>query len=87
MAFMNSLAGMLKPGGYGLISAAMNPLDADHIYLYRNSEEVAEQLVGAGFVIVDSSVDAVTFPKKEGNLRACKCCLYCGQGNRKKREC
>lgn len=66
--FIDSLAGMLKPGGYGLISAAINAPNADHIYLYRNSEEVAEQLLKAGLEIVDSSVDAAYLPKKEGDL-------------------
>ncbi len=66
--FIDSLAGMLMPGGYGLISAAINAPNADHIYLYRNSEEVAEQLLKAGFEIVDSTVDAAYLPRKEGEL-------------------
>lgn len=66
--FLNSLAKMLKPGGYGLISAAINAPNADHIYLYRNSDEVASQLVKAGFEIVDSTVDEAYAPRSEGEL-------------------
>lgn len=66
--FLNALAGMLKVGGYGLISAAINAPNADHIYLYRNSAEVATQLHRAGFKIVDSTVDAAYTPRSEGEL-------------------
>ncbi|MBS4096039.1 MAG: methyltransferase domain-containing protein [Sulfuricella sp.] len=66
--FLDSLSCMLIPGGYGLISAAINAPNADHIYLYRNSDEVAEQLLNAGFEIVDSSVDPAYSPKKDGDL-------------------
>jgi len=66
--FINSLASMLKPGGYGLISAAINAPNADHIYLYRNSEQVAVQLKKAGFKIVDSTEDAAYIPKKANDL-------------------
>lgn len=67
-AFLNSLSKLLKPGGYGLISAAINAPNADHIYLYRSSGEVASQLAKAGFEIVDSTVDAAYPPRKEGDL-------------------
>jgi len=66
--FLNSLAKMLKPGGYGLISAAINAPNADHIYLYRNPDEVAAQLTKAGFELVDSTVDAAYAPRLEGDL-------------------
>jgi len=66
--FVNALAKMLKPGGYGLISAAVNAPNADHIYLYRHSDEVATQLVKAGFEIVDSTVDVAYSPRSAGEL-------------------
>jgi 2-polyprenyl-3-methyl-5-hydroxy-6-metoxy-1,4-benzoquinol methylase len=66
--FLNSLAAMLKPGGYGLISAAINAPNADHIYLYRNSDEVSVQLNKAGFDIVDFVVDEAYEPRKNGEL-------------------
>jgi len=59
---------MLKCGGYGLISAAINAPNADHIYLYRNSNEVASQLAEAGFEIVGSTVDAAYSPRTEGDI-------------------
>lgn len=68
LTFMHSLAAMLKPGGYGLISAAINAPNEDHIYLYRSSDEVAEQLIGAGFEILDSTVDSAYPPRQEGDL-------------------
>ena len=66
--FLNFLTKMLKSGGYGLISAAINAPNADHIYLYRNSDEVASHLVRAGFEIVDSTVDAAYTPRTEGDI-------------------
>jgi len=66
--FLTFLAKMLKTGGYGLISAAINAPNADHIYLYRNSDEVASHLVRAGFKIVDSTVDAAYAPRTEGAI-------------------
>jgi 2-polyprenyl-3-methyl-5-hydroxy-6-metoxy-1,4-benzoquinol methylase len=66
--FLNSLSNMLKPGGYGLISAAINAPNADHIYLYRNSDEVAIQVVKAGFEIIDFTVDAAYNPRLETDL-------------------
>ncbi len=67
-SFLNALLNMLKPGGKGLISAAINAPNADHIYLYRNSDEVAEQLLNAGFKIDACSVDEAYPPKKDGEL-------------------
>jgi 2-polyprenyl-3-methyl-5-hydroxy-6-metoxy-1,4-benzoquinol methylase len=66
--FLNFLTKMLKSGGYGLISAAINAPNADHIYLYRNSGEVASHLVRAGFEIVGSTVDAAYTPRTEGDM-------------------
>jgi 2-polyprenyl-3-methyl-5-hydroxy-6-metoxy-1,4-benzoquinol methylase len=66
--FLTFLRQMLKNGGYGLISAAINAPNADHIYLYRNSDEVASQLVRAGFEIVDATVDPAYTPRTEGAI-------------------
>jgi 2-polyprenyl-3-methyl-5-hydroxy-6-metoxy-1,4-benzoquinol methylase len=51
-SFLCALHGMLEPGGYGLISAAMRAPNADHIYLYNSVEEVLEQIQKAGFDVV-----------------------------------
>lgn len=49
VTFLRALRRILKPGGLGFITAALNAPNADHIYLYRSPLEVAEQLVTAGF--------------------------------------
>ena len=45
--FYNSL----KKNGKALISAALNAPNRDHIYLYREIGEVAEQIKNAGLTI------------------------------------
>jgi 2-polyprenyl-3-methyl-5-hydroxy-6-metoxy-1,4-benzoquinol methylase len=66
--FLLSLANMLKIGGYGLISAAINAPNIDHIYLYRNHHEVVSQLVNAGFKIIDMSIDEAYDPRSDSEL-------------------
>ena len=66
--FLNALAKMLEPGGYGMISAAINAPNADHIYLYRNAEEVKQQIEKAGFKIVNYIEDEAYQPRREGEL-------------------
>jgi 2-polyprenyl-3-methyl-5-hydroxy-6-metoxy-1,4-benzoquinol methylase len=63
-AFIFALFRMLEPGGYGLISAAITAPNADHIYLYKDTCEVVEQLENAGFIIVDQTEDFAYTPKK-----------------------
>lgn len=63
LTFLKGLAGMLRPGGHGLISAAVNAPNADHIYLYRSANEVTEQLESAGFTVVDSCVENAYEPR------------------------
>jgi 2-polyprenyl-3-methyl-5-hydroxy-6-metoxy-1,4-benzoquinol methylase len=53
-AFLRGLHRMLRPGGTGYITAAVNAPNADHIYLYTSREDVAREITGAGFHIVDS---------------------------------
>jgi 2-polyprenyl-3-methyl-5-hydroxy-6-metoxy-1,4-benzoquinol methylase len=67
-SFIDALARMLKPGGHGLISAAINAPNADHIYLYRHSDEVAEQLCRGGFEIVSFVSDEAYLPRKPDEL-------------------
>jgi len=66
--FLNSLYSMLKDGGVGFISAAINAPNADHIYLYRSWEEVAEQIVGAGFKISGKTVDDAYDARKKDEV-------------------
>jgi SAM-dependent methyltransferase len=55
--FVKCLFKMTAPGGIAYISAAINAGHVDHIYLYRDKEEVAEQLLDAGFEIIDSRAE------------------------------
>lgn len=65
--FLNALCKMLEPGGYGLISAALTAPNADHIYLYNTAQEVADQLVSAGFKVLDHIEDEAYQPRKPGD--------------------
>ena len=51
--FLNNLRKLLKPGGYGFITAALTAPNADHIYLYWTPDDVMKQLVSAGFKVED----------------------------------
>jgi 2-polyprenyl-3-methyl-5-hydroxy-6-metoxy-1,4-benzoquinol methylase len=66
--FLNALVKMLESGGLGMISAAINAPNADHIYLYRNPEEVKQQIETAGFTIVDYIADAAYIPRKPDDI-------------------
>ncbi len=63
-SFLDALARMLAPGGFGLISAALTAPNADHIYLYNEPGEVIGQMEKAGFKIVDFIHDAAYEPRK-----------------------
>lgn len=49
LAFLKGLHAMLAPGGYAFVTAAVNAPHEDHIYLYRNAEDVCRQAEQAGF--------------------------------------
>ena len=51
VGFLRSLRRNLAPGGKAFITAAINAAHSDHIYLYRNSQEVCDHLYAAGFII------------------------------------
>lgn len=53
-AFLRALHRMLRTGGIGYVTAAINAPNADHIYLYTCRDDVAAEIRGAGFSIVDS---------------------------------
>ena len=67
-AFLRALRAMLKPGGYGYITAAINAGHTDHIYLYRTADEVRTQLTDAGFNVLDSQIES-NYPEKPVELR------------------
>ena len=52
LLFLKNINLMMKKNGLGLISAAINAPNADHIYLYSYLD-VKKQLVDAGFKIID----------------------------------
>ena len=65
---INALFNSLKPGGLGMISAAVNAPNADHIYLYRSGEEVEAQLEKSGFKIISSICDKAYEARKKGEI-------------------
>lgn len=60
--FLKALRAGLAPGGRAFITAALNAAHTDHIYLYRNSEEVWEHLNAAGFTLEQSLLAAAYAP-------------------------
>ena len=63
VALLRALRAMLVPGGKAFITAAINAPNADHIYLYRNQEEVLAQLESAGFCLEQGFVAAAYRPR------------------------
>lgn len=66
--FLDHLFKMLKKNGTGLISAAINAPNADHIYLYRNYTDVKTQIEKAGFVVKDFISDKAYEPRNSDEL-------------------
>jgi SAM-dependent methyltransferase len=65
LTFLKSLRTMLKPGGKAFITAAITAPNADHIYLYNNSEEALAQLKAAGFKLEQYLTSAGYTPKHD----------------------
>jgi SAM-dependent methyltransferase len=66
--FLVGLFSMLRKGGLGFISAAINAPNADHIYLYRSAAEVKAQIEEAGFRVLDYIADEAYSPRSEQDL-------------------
>lgn len=64
--FLKALRAGLAPGGKAFITAALNAAHTDHIYLYRNGEEVWAHLRAAGFTLEQSFVTAAYAPPGPG---------------------
>ncbi|MBK7001224.1 MAG: methyltransferase [Rhodoferax sp.] len=64
--FLKALRQGLAPGGKAFITAALNAAHADHIYLYRNAEEVLAHLEIAGFRLEQLFVAAAYTPPAKG---------------------
>lgn len=67
-AFIRALRGMAKVGSYGYITAAINAGHTDHIYLYRTADEVRQQLIDAGWKVLDEQVE-FNYPDKPPEKR------------------
>lgn len=63
LTFLKGLYDMLAPGGLGLIAAAVTAPNADHIYLYRSTAEVVDQIKQAGFTVLEYRDDAAYEPR------------------------
>ncbi|PWC44286.1 class I SAM-dependent methyltransferase [Azospirillum sp. TSO22-1] len=64
-AFLRSLRRMLQAGGIGFIATVITSANTDHIYLYNSWEEIRDQLVGAGFRVLDHQEDIAYEPRAD----------------------
>ena len=67
VGFLRVLREALTPGGRAFITAALNAPHVDHIYLYRNPEDVLDQLEMAGFALEQSFVAPAFSPPAPGS--------------------
>lgn len=57
--FLAALRQSVRRGAYGLVTAALDAPNRDHIYLYRDNGSVAAQLKAAGFeILVETNLAA-----------------------------
>lgn len=61
LEFLVGLKRMILPGGKAFITAALNSPHEDHVYLYRNENEVLSQVRAAGFS-VECAFSAYAYP-------------------------
>lgn len=66
VAFLKGLRRNMASGGRAFITAALNAAHSDHIYLYRNANEVLMQLVEAGFTLEQFFVGSAYKPASLG---------------------
>lgn len=66
VAFLKTLRRTLAPGGRAFITAALDSANADHIYLYRTSEQVQAHLEAAGFALEQAFLGAAYRPVQAG---------------------
>ena len=64
--FLFALRRMLRPRGKAFITAAINAPNADHIYLYENTQDVVKQLELADFCIEQSFTARAHKPRIKG---------------------
>lgn len=51
MALLHTLGAMLTDGGKAFLGTALNAAHRDHIYLYRNEQDVIDHVEAAGFTV------------------------------------
>lgn len=66
VSFLQGLRRNMAPGAKAFITAALNAAHADHIYLYRNGDEVLAHLVEAGFTLEQSFIGTAYQPSASG---------------------
>lgn len=66
--FIEQLRRVVRPRGWGYITAAINAAHTDHIYLYRSPDEVARQITRAGWEIIDQQIES-NYPEKRVEVR------------------
>ena len=66
IAFLRGLRRNMKPGARAFITAALNAAHTDHIYLYRNANDVLAQLTEVGFTLEQSFVGSAYKPMSPG---------------------
>ena len=64
-SFLAVLAHLLTKDGIGFITTALTAANADHIYLYNEVREVADQVQSAGFR-VESFVEEAAYESRDG---------------------
>lgn len=66
--FVKRLLDIVRPGGWGYITAAVNAAHTDHIYLFRSPAEVRRQLLDSGWQIETEQIEQA-YPEKPEALR------------------
>lgn len=68
MTFIDSLYKVVRPGGWGYITAAINAGHADHIYLYHSPDDVKRQIEKSGWKVCVVQIEE-SYPEKPKELR------------------
>lgn len=66
VALLKGLKSMVAPGGKLFVTAALNAAHADHIYLYRNPQDVLDQVADSGLHIENLFFANAYVPEKPG---------------------
>lgn len=75
VSFLKALYVLLRPGGIGFITAAINGPNADHIYLYRGLGDLEREVASAGFEILQSVEYLGYIPKPGDSVPSSGVCI------------